>query len=259
MESNPLQNYFNNTHKITSFRLKKKLFDFNFKERRCEICKIDKWLGKPAPLELHHINGNNSDNSLDNLQIACPNCHAQTDNYRASNQERRTIKKSEEEIIEAIKNSFNTREALIKLGHVPQGSNYKRIGDVRRKHNLSFKAKEKKESEIKPLRKRKPDGEEKISIKSRVTISLRTPEECHIEYRKVEWPKKMELLALMWREPLTSIAKRYGVSDNAIRKWAKHYKIPYPPRGYWIKLKHGHDVECLEIKKNLFIQFGIEW
>ena len=34
------------------------------------------------PLELHHIDGNNKDNSLSNLQLLCPNCHALTNNYR---------------------------------------------------------------------------------------------------------------------------------------------------------------------------------
>jgi 5-methylcytosine-specific restriction endonuclease McrA len=37
-------------------------------------------LGKPIPIELHHKNGDHYDNSLDNLEILCPNCHAQEDN-----------------------------------------------------------------------------------------------------------------------------------------------------------------------------------
>lgn len=38
-------------------------------------------MGKPIPLELHHLNGIHTDNRLENLQILCPNCHAFTDNY----------------------------------------------------------------------------------------------------------------------------------------------------------------------------------
>ena len=48
----------------------------------CENCQLTEWQGKPIPLEIHHINGINTDNRLENLQLLCPNCHALTDNYR---------------------------------------------------------------------------------------------------------------------------------------------------------------------------------
>ena len=34
---------------------------------------------------LHHIDGDNTNNKLENLQILCPNCHTMTDNYRGKN------------------------------------------------------------------------------------------------------------------------------------------------------------------------------
>ena len=48
----------------------------------CDCCGLSEWLGHPIPLEIHHVNGNNTDNRLDNLQLLCPNCHALTNNYR---------------------------------------------------------------------------------------------------------------------------------------------------------------------------------
>ena len=48
----------------------------------CECCSLDLWQGQPIPLEIHHINGDNRDNRLENLQLLCPNCHALTNNYR---------------------------------------------------------------------------------------------------------------------------------------------------------------------------------
>ena len=46
-------------------------------------------MGKEIPLQVHHINGNNTDNRVENLQILCPNCHAQTDTYCGKNKKQR--------------------------------------------------------------------------------------------------------------------------------------------------------------------------
>lgn len=51
--------------------------------------------------------------------------------------------------------------------------------------------------------------------------------------RKVIRPSKEELKNLLWEMPTTKIASRFGVSDKAIEKWSKSYKIEKPPRGYW--------------------------
>ena len=50
--------------------------------RHCEHCGLSEWQGQAIPLEIHHINGNNLDNRIENLQLLCPNCHALTNNYR---------------------------------------------------------------------------------------------------------------------------------------------------------------------------------
>ena len=48
----------------------------------CESCGSSEWMGKPIPLEIHHINGINTDNRIENLQLICPDCHALTNYYR---------------------------------------------------------------------------------------------------------------------------------------------------------------------------------
>ena len=60
------------------------------KERNytCESCGLKEWLNNPIPLEMHHKDGDRTNNSLDNLQCLCPNCHAQTDNFRNRNKYR---------------------------------------------------------------------------------------------------------------------------------------------------------------------------
>jgi 5-methylcytosine-specific restriction endonuclease McrA len=54
------------------------------KERghRCECCNLSEWLTEPIMIELHHIDGNRTNNDPSNLQLLCPNCHATTDNWR---------------------------------------------------------------------------------------------------------------------------------------------------------------------------------
>ena len=68
-----------------SYKLKNRLLKEGLKERKCECCGLSQWQGKKIPLELHHVNGDNKDNRIENLQLLCPNCHALTDNYRGLN------------------------------------------------------------------------------------------------------------------------------------------------------------------------------
>lgn len=46
-----------------------------------------------------------------------------------------------------------------------------------------------------------------------------------IKSGKKKRPSKKRLLSLLKRKSWVAIGKRYGVSDNAVRKWAKAYKI----------------------------------
>lgn len=66
---------------VASTRIRNKLLNEKVKEHRCERCGNTEWEGEPIPLQLHHINGNRTDNRLENLQLLCPNCHTLTDNY----------------------------------------------------------------------------------------------------------------------------------------------------------------------------------
>jgi len=51
---------------------------------RCGWCEKNPITGK-VPIQLEHKDGNSRNNSLDNLEILCPNCHSLTPTYGALN------------------------------------------------------------------------------------------------------------------------------------------------------------------------------
>ncbi len=68
--------------------LKLRLVGEGLKSNRCEECGIVEWRGRPLAMALHHRNGDGTDNRLANLQMLCPNCHSQTDNFGGRNRGR---------------------------------------------------------------------------------------------------------------------------------------------------------------------------
>ena len=65
----------------TSSKLRKRLIEEGIKGEICEECGNTQWRGNPIPLDLHHLDGDRFNNSLENLQILCKNCHALTETY----------------------------------------------------------------------------------------------------------------------------------------------------------------------------------
>lgn len=77
--------------KQASSKTKEVLLNQGLREYKCEICGISEWLGKPITLQLHHIDGDPTNDTLENLQILCPNCHSQTDSYCRQQQSRNNM------------------------------------------------------------------------------------------------------------------------------------------------------------------------
>lgn len=102
------KNYYNKTNTALSLdeiltkdseynrtKLKERLIESGLRENKCAICGISKWQDKPISLQLHHINGVNNDNRLENLQLLCPNCHSQTENFASKGRGTSIIRKAE--------------------------------------------------------------------------------------------------------------------------------------------------------------------
>lgn len=103
------------------------------RSHKCEKCGLTEWQDQKIPLEVHHKDGNHLNNEMENLELLCPNCHAQTENYRSKNR-RKEI--DEETLIEALKITPNVRQALIKVGLTGKGKNYDRCYDLIHKYNI---------------------------------------------------------------------------------------------------------------------------
>lgn len=101
-----------NSKYTSSTHLRNRLIKENIKEEKCECCGNVMWMGEKIPLQLHHINGNRTDNRIENLQLLCPNCHALTDNYCGSNVDYTKITYKKKEVTVNKKNIPNKEEIL---------------------------------------------------------------------------------------------------------------------------------------------------
>lgn len=186
--------------------------------RKCECCGLETWNNEPIPLQIHHIDGDNLNNELDNLQLLCPNCHAQTDNYCGKNKVTKNI--SDEEFVEALRNSDNIHQALVKLDN-DQGRMYERAYQLIDKYNIDMPSKN--------IKKKKVNyccdcGKE---IKDEATRCR----SCTVERRRIDCINEKpvtrdELKELIRTVPFVKIGKQFNVSDNSIRKWCKLFGLP---------------------------------
>ena len=81
----PINEYLYKGSSIQSNKLRVRLLKDGVFNHICSSCNLSEWLSKPIPLELDHIDGDNTNNELSNLRLLCPNCHALTPTYRGRN------------------------------------------------------------------------------------------------------------------------------------------------------------------------------
>jgi hypothetical protein len=53
---------------------------------------------------------------------------------------------------------------------------------------------------------------------------------------------RKELYELIWSEPITTLARQFGISDVGLAKVCRRSDIPAPPRGYWAKVAAGDSI-----------------
>lgn len=84
-EAEPLSTVLVPGRRLNTARLRERLLRERLLGPECVACGRDTWEGAPIPLELDHVNGDRTDNRLQNLRLLCPNCHARTPTYRGRN------------------------------------------------------------------------------------------------------------------------------------------------------------------------------
>jgi hypothetical protein len=72
---------------------------------------------------------------------------------------------------------------------------------------------------------------------------------------------RQEFYDLVWSQPLTHLAKRFGISDVALGKACRSAQIPHPPVGYWAKVEAGKntvkaDLPARGLGQSDVIEFG---
>lgn len=158
--------------------LKQRLYAEGVKERRCELCgQGELWRGRQMSLILDHINGEATDNRLENLRIVCPNCAATLDTHCGKALRR------------------------LRTARICQG-----CGAL----FVSF------------------NRDQRYCSRDCFTKSQAGVPQPH--RRVVDRPPLAQLLAEIDASSWSAVGRRYGVSDNAVRKWVRQYERQQSPR-----------------------------
>lgn len=80
------KNFVRGASQVPSFIRNYLLSEFNYCCEKCGWGKINEFSGT-VPLEIHHIDGDCTNNLRDNLQLLCPNCHSLTNTNGNLNKE----------------------------------------------------------------------------------------------------------------------------------------------------------------------------
>lgn len=186
-----------------------------YKGAKCEKCGYDK--DYLSSYDFHHVNQDDKDFSIskminirdmemlkrevDKCLLLCSNCHQEI----------------HEDDIPDIKESLNFYDD--RLLNPPKRRVLKKV--------------------IKKICKLKSCGKEFVKTgPNQKYCSVRCSYKAQRKVKKRPSPE--ELTHLMETMPMVKIGQKYGVSDNAVRKWAKSYGLDIPRRKHPNSPKRGH-------------------
>lgn len=56
-----------------------------------------------------------------------------------------------------------------------------------------------------------------------------------------------ELYALVWKTPISRLAKEFGITGTGLAKICERLEVPYPPLGYWAKKEAGKPIVTFKL------------
>jgi len=198
-----------NVNKVIDWRRRTKLKLIDWKGGKCEICGYDKRI--PGVFVFHHrdpsqkefgVSGKTKSieklkKEVEKCQLLCANCHAEV--HDAEYLQKR--QKSEEQYQIWMEKAEKIQTDMSKV-----------------KVDPAFRA---DSVQHKPKPKCKVCGES-VKMYTREYCSR----ECYqLDHRKVERPSRQELADLIGKESWSALGRKYNVSDNAVRKWARSYEL----------------------------------
>jgi hypothetical protein len=191
---------------VKSSQLLLKLVNAGLKENKCELCPQGPvWNGKPLTLHLDHIDGDHSNNLLENLRILCPHCHQQTPTFGAKNMKSKPKRKYFCEC-----GQERTKDAIYCFDCSPRNPKNKKEKQLKTK---TSKATNSASSRAASVRKAGPQS------------SM-----ARIQPTKINWPPTEEILALLNNASFVEVGRMLGVSDNSIRKHLRRNGVQVPKK-----------------------------
>lgn len=214
--------------------LKRRLFKTGLLQNVCSECGNEAmWNDVILVLHLDHINGINNDNRIENLRILCPICHALTPTFRGRNKNKKefSIQKidlSQENVFKPVtKKCVSCEEPTINGMKLCHGCAQKQI----QMYDINNMPASSEKKELKPVQRKellRRRNNHKCKCGKTIDLSSSMCIDCMRKERRKNIPSKQDLILsiLETNANFSALGRKYGVSDNAVRKWCKYHGLP---------------------------------